>query len=68
MVQLRVGSTVGWMMNRYLRFGAVGSGSTGGSVSGIGTATVTSGNGLRVWLRATEGGQGGCSCTAPAQR
>lgn len=55
--QLRVGSTVGWMMNRYLRFGAVGSGSTGGSVSGIGTATVTSGNGLRVWLRATEGGK-----------
>ena len=57
--QLQIGETVGWMQNKYLIFGATGSisGSTGSAVTGVANATVTSGNGLRVWLRATAGGK-----------
>ena len=56
--RIRVGSRVGWMMNEYLIFGATGSSSgSGDNVTGVANATVTSGNGLRVWLRATAGGK-----------
>ena len=60
--QITVGGLTGWMMNQYLVFGATGSGSgsssssSGSTSSGV-SATVTSGNGLRVWLRATAGGK-----------
>lgn len=53
--QLQVGSNVGWMDNTFLSFGT-----SGGSVpsgSGTGDGVVWSGNGLRVWLRATAGGK-----------
>ena len=55
--QITVGDLTGWMMNQYLVFGA--SGTTPGSTTptGVANATVTSGNGLRVWLRATAGGK-----------
>ena len=56
--QIQIGETVGWMMNEYLIFGATGSSSgSGDNVTGVANATVTSGNGLRVWLRATAGGK-----------
>ena len=55
--QLRIGETVGWMQNKYLNFGTTGSfGYTGSTITGIGTVTVTSDNGLRVWLRSAPGG------------
>ena len=54
--QLRIGETVGWMQNKYLNFGTTGSGYVGSTIVGVGTATVTSGNGLRVWLRSAPGG------------
>ena len=56
--QITVGGLTGWMMNQYLIFGATGSSgsSSSGTSTGV-TATVTSGNGLRVWLRATAGGK-----------
>ena len=53
--QIQVGSTVGWMLNEFLEFGKGGSGSSSSSISYSG-AYVTSGNGLRVWLRASAGG------------
>ena len=53
--QLQIGSTVGWMMNKYLIFGVSGS-TTGGASVGAANAVVVSDNGLRVWLRATPGG------------
>ena len=56
--QIRVGETVGWMMNEFLRFGTTGTGTgTGGETGGVGTGTVVSDNGLRVWLRTTPGGK-----------
>ena len=59
--QLQIGSTTGWMMNRYLVYGVTGgtsTGSTGSSGTSAGAnATVISDNGLRVWLRATAGGK-----------
>ena len=55
--QIRVGETVGWMMNEFLRFGTTGTGTgTGGESGGVGTGTVVSDNGLRVWLRTTPNG------------
>lgn len=54
--QLRVGDTVGWMMNAYLSFGTIGNVGEGGDVAGIGSATVISDNGLRVWLRTRPSG------------
>jgi len=47
------GSVTGWMMSRYLIFGAGGS---IGSSTGSTNAYVVSDNGLRVWLRASAGG------------
>ena len=56
--QIRVGETVGWMMNEFLRFGTTGTGTgTGGESGGVGTGTVVSDNGLRVWLRTTPNGK-----------
>ena len=56
--QIRVGETVGWMMNEFLVFGTSGTGTgTGGESGGVGTGTVISDNGLRVWLRTTPGGK-----------
>ena len=56
--QIRVGETVGWMMNEFLVFGTSGTGTgTGGESGGVGTGTVVSDNGLRVWLRTTPGGK-----------
>ncbi len=56
--QIRVGETVGWMMNEFLRFGTTGTGTgTGGESGGVGTGTVISDNGLRVWLRTTPNGK-----------
>ena len=56
--QIKVGETVGWMMNEFLRFGETGTGGSGSSsTGGVGTGTVVSDNGLRVWLRATAGGK-----------
>ncbi|MDY2657719.1 MAG: InlB B-repeat-containing protein [Candidatus Limiplasma sp.] len=56
--QIRVGETVGWMMNEFLNFGTSGTGDgTGGESGGVGTGTVVSDNGLRVWLRTTPGGK-----------
>ena len=54
--QLKIGSTVGWMQNKYLNFGTTGSGYVGSTITGLGTVYVTSGNGLRVWLRSAPGG------------
>ena len=56
--QIRVGETVGWMMNEFLNFGTSGTGDgTGGESGGVGTGTVVSDNGLRVWLRTTPNGK-----------
>lgn len=56
--QIRVGETVGWMMNEFLVFGTSGTGTgSGGESGGVGTGTVISDNGLRVWLRTTPGGK-----------
>ena len=56
--QIRVGETVGWMMNEFLIFGTSGTGTgSGGASGGVGTGTVVSDNGLRVWLRTTPGGK-----------
>ena len=56
--QIRVGETVGWMMNEFLIFGTSGTGTgTGGESGGVGTGTVISDNGLRVWLRTTPNGK-----------
>ena len=56
--QIRVGETVGWMMNEFLIFGTSGTGTgSGGAGGGVGTGTVVSDNGLRVWLRTTPGGK-----------
>ena len=56
--QIRVGETVGWMMNEFLNFGTTGTGTgTGGESGGVGTGTVVSDNGLRVWLRTTPNGK-----------
>ncbi len=55
--QIRVGETVGWMMNEFLVFGTSGTGTgSGGESGGVGTGTVVSDNGLRVWLRTTPNG------------
>lgn len=54
--QLLIGDTVGWMMNQYLNFGSVGNSVSNGSITGVGNATVTSDNGLRVWLRTRPSG------------
>ena len=55
--QIRVGETVGWMMNEFLVFGTSGTGTgTGSESGGVGTGTVVSDNGLRVWLRTTPNG------------
>ena len=55
--QIRVGETVGWMMNEFLVFGTSGTGTgSGGESGGVGTGTVISDNGLRVWLRTTPNG------------
>ena len=56
--QIRVGETVGWMMNEFLVFGTSGTGTgSGGESGGVGTGTVVSDNGLRVWLRTTPNGK-----------
>ena len=56
--QIRVGETVGWMMNEFVRFGTTGTGTgTGGESGGVGTGPVVSDNGLRVWLRTTPNGK-----------
>ena len=56
--QITVGGLTGWMQNVYLVFGSTGVTPSGsGSAASGTTATVTSGNGLRVWLRATAGGK-----------
>ena len=56
--QIRVGETVGWMMNEFLVFGTSGTGTgTGSESGGVGTGTVVSDNGLRVWLRTTPNGK-----------
>ena len=56
--QIRVGETVGWMMNEFLVFGTSGTGTgTGSESGGVGTGTVISDNGLRVWLRTTPNGK-----------
>ena len=56
--QIRVGETVGWMMNEFLVFGTSGTGTgSGGESGGVGTGTVISDNGLRVWLRTTPNGK-----------
>ena len=53
--QIQLGDSVtGWMMSRFLIFGAGGSSS--GSSTGSSNAHVISPNGLRVWLRASAGG------------
>ena len=54
--QITVGGLTGWMQNVYLVFGSTGVTPSNPGTSGA-TATVTSGNGLRVWLRATAGGK-----------
>ncbi|MCI5846794.1 MAG: SH3 domain-containing protein, partial [Clostridiales bacterium] len=54
--QITVGGLTGWMQNVYLVFGSSGVTPSNPGTSGA-TATVTSGNGLRVWLRATAGGK-----------
>ncbi len=55
--QIQAGETVGWMLNEFLNFGSTGSSDTSVPVTGVAEATVVSGNGLRVWMRATAGGK-----------
>ena len=55
--EVETAGITGWMMNQYLVFGATGvEDDENAGVTGIGTATVISDNGLRVWLRSTPGG------------
>ncbi|NLO84744.1 MAG: SH3 domain-containing protein [Clostridiales bacterium] len=55
--KLQIGSTVGWMMSKFLIFGGTTGGGGGGSLVGVGSATVTSKNGKGVWLRTTKSGK-----------